>query len=121
MKEVRIESNIPLILISLSIIVIIFIGYIELRKLSKRILLLEIRNSNSIDLSSQPYMVGGDDNNTETESDTYTDINSEEASIVDQLNKEYEEENEQDSHGYSSEQQLGSNLEYDITLHLIIQ
>ena len=43
MKGLRIESNIPLILITLTIIVVVFIGYLELRKLSNRIDILEIQ------------------------------------------------------------------------------
>ena len=47
MKELRIESNIPLILLSISIIVIVYVGYFELRKLSTRILSLEIKLINN--------------------------------------------------------------------------
>ena len=43
MKGLRIESNIPLILITLTIIVVIVIGYLALRTLSNRIDTLEIQ------------------------------------------------------------------------------
>lgn len=93
-KELRIESNIPLILISLSIIVIVFIGYLELKKISNRITALEISS-----ISSKETKMDNIPENTLSELES--EANTEDIVIPNSNNIIYDEDNHPDEVYYN--------------------